>query len=118
MAEKPMATSTTMSEKKLLNTREAAEYLGIDYCNFRRARNLGYFGACRYPAPRFLGIGSSELGLRYRKSDLDDWLDNYPTYSTPTEYFQSAAGAHARKKGRPRKYKGAATAEEGTVDYA
>jgi hypothetical protein len=81
-------TAETDNEKKLLSSKEAAAYLGIDYCNFRKQRNKGYFGHDKYPAPKFINIGTSFQGIRYRTTDLDKWLLNFPG-STSTEKFFS-----------------------------
>ena len=79
--------------KKLLTSKEAAEYLGIDYCNFRKMRNKGYFGRDRYPAPKFINIGVSETGIRYRVTDLNEWLENFPTYNSTALHFKQTAEA-------------------------
>ena len=75
--------------KKLLTSKEAAAYLGLDYSNFRKSRNIGYFGRGRYPAPAFVNVGDTEQGIRYRVSDLDTWLENFPTFATPHEFYQA-----------------------------
>ena len=43
-----------------MSSKEAAAYLRLDYCNFRKQRNKGYFGRDRYPAPNYCFIGEGE----------------------------------------------------------
>lgn len=77
--------------KRVMTTREASEYTGIDYDYFRKARNRGYFGRDRYPAPKFFNFGDDQRTMRYLKEDLDIWLENYPRYNVPAEYFKKPA---------------------------
>lgn len=84
------------SVKKTLNTKEAAEYLGIDYCNFRKQRNKGYFGRDRYPAPAFIDTGISAQGFHYRVEDLDEWLRNFPSYTIPALHFKATADFNSK----------------------
>ena len=51
-----------------MSSKEAAAYLGLDYCNFRKQRNKGYFGRDRYPAPDFCFIGIDQK----RSYDLNE----------------------------------------------
>lgn len=89
--EKNLAESALAGQKKLLSSKEAAEYLGLDYCNFRKQRNKGYFGRDKYPAPPFINVGISEQGFMYRVEDLDEWLRNFPTYMIPALHFKETA---------------------------
>ena len=84
--------------KKTLSTKEAAEYLGFDYCNFRKQRNKGYFGRDRYPAPNYCFIGEGEQGMRYLKSELDRWRDNFPRHNQVALGFKQTAEAAAKFK--------------------
>ena len=85
-------------EKKILNTKEAAAYLGIDYCNFRKQRNKGYFGRDRYPAPAFIDTGYSEQGFHYRVEVLDKWIENFPSYTIPALHFKATADFDPKAK--------------------
>ena len=80
--------TSVQSGKKLLTSKEAAAYLGIDYCNFRKQRNKGYFGKDKYPAPKFIYIGESFQGIRYRVTDLDKWLSGYPVNISNQQLFK------------------------------
>ena len=81
-----------------MSSKEAAAYLGIDYCNFRKQRNKGYFGRDRYPAPDFCFLGIGEQGIRYLKSDLDRWRDNFPRHNQVALGFKQTAEAAAKFK--------------------
>jgi len=83
--------SESVSFKRLLSTKEAAAYLEIEYCNFRKQRNKGFFGRDRYPAPAFIDLGKSEQGFMYRVEDLDEWLKNFPSYTIPALHFKATA---------------------------
>lgn len=83
--------------KQLLTTKEAANYLGIEYNYFRKCRNKGYFGRDKYPAPPFINIGNAEKGIRYRVPDLDEWLANYPSYTFPAQFFKVTGGQSMSK---------------------
>ena len=76
-----------------MSSKEAAAYLGLDYCNFRKQRNKGYFGRDRYPAPDFCFIGVGEQGIRYLKSDLDRWRENFPRHNNVALAFKETAEA-------------------------
>ena len=81
-----------------MSTKEAAEYLRIDYCNFRKSRNKGYFGRGHYPAPAFVFMGIGEQGIKYLKSDLDSWRNNFPKYNNVALAFKETAEAAAKIK--------------------
>ena len=51
---------------RLLNTKEAAEYLGLSPYTLERWRYLG-------KGPRFIRVGSKSV--RYRQTDLDAFLE-------------------------------------------
>lgn len=97
MATEEETVKTENKNKKLLTTLEAANYLGIDYTYFRKCRNRGYFGRDKYPAPKFINIGDSEKGIRYRIEDLDEWLKNYPSYTIPALFFKNTIGNSMNK---------------------
>ncbi len=86
------------SEDIMMTSKLAAKYLGIDYCNFRKQRNKGYFGRDRYPAPDFIFQGEGEQGIRYLKSDLDRWRDNFPRHNNVALAFKQTAEAAAKFK--------------------
>ena len=86
------------NSKQLLTSEEAAAYLGIEYNYFRKCRNRGYFGKDEYPAPPFINIGVAEKGIRYRLSDLDKWLANYPSYTIPAQFFKQTGGQSMNRK--------------------
>jgi hypothetical protein len=81
-----------------MSSKEAAAYLGLDYCNFRKQRNKGYFGRDRYPAPDFCFIGIGEQGIRYLKSDLDRWRENFPRHNNVALAFKKTAEAAVKFK--------------------
>ena len=81
-----------------MSSKEAAAYLRLDYCNFRKQRNKGYFGRDRYPAPNYCFIGEGEQGMRYLKSELDRWRDNFPRHNQVALSFKQTAEAAAKFK--------------------
>ena len=81
-----------------MSSKEAAAYLRLDYCNFRKQRNKGYFGRDRYPAPNYCFIGEGEQGMRYLKSELDRWRDNFPRHNQVALGFKQTAEAAAKFK--------------------
>ena len=56
----------------ILKTPEAAEYLGLSVPTLARFRTLG-------GGPKYAKLGSS---VRYRKADLDAWLESRLVRST------------------------------------
>ena len=81
-----------------MSSKEAAAYLRLDYCNFRKQRNKGYFGRDRYPAPDYIFQGEGEQGMKYVKADLDRWLDNFPRHNQVALGFKQTAEAAAKFK--------------------
>ena len=68
-------------EKRVLTTREAAEYLGISYSYLRTIRMTGQIKERLAPPPHvFIG-----RALRYVKEDLDRWIDAQPRHRIPKE---------------------------------
>lgn len=57
---------------EILNTKEAAEYVRLGKPTLERFRISG-------DGPRFLKLGGA---VRYRKADLDAWLESRLTSST------------------------------------
>ena len=62
--------SSTMS--KMLDTREAAEYIGMSESWLRQSRMNGHLEG-RTPPPPFIRIGRA---IRYSPTDLDNWLQS------------------------------------------
>ena len=56
----------------LLNTNEAAQYLGLQPSTLRNARSLGKLAGTSAPPYKKLGAI-----VRYEKSALDEWLDQF-----------------------------------------
>jgi len=59
--------------KEILTEKEAAIYIGMSRSFLSQDRMNGY-RVNRTPGPPFLKLGRS---IRYRKQDLDDWLDKH-----------------------------------------
>lgn len=55
---------------QVLRPREAARYVGVSRPTIDRWRKAGKF-------PKALQLGAQAIG--WRRSDLDDWLNNRPT---------------------------------------
>ena len=67
-----------MSEDKFLTTQEAAKKFGIPIGTLIKARNKG-------DGPQFLKLGgANNAPLRYRETDIQDWLDSN-TFSSVAE---------------------------------
>ena len=60
------------SGPKLIDTKEAAEYIGMSPSFLSQSRMTGPLKN-RTPAPPYVKIGKSVM---YRRSDLDAWLDS------------------------------------------
>lgn len=65
-------------KKQLLTTREAARYIGFGVDTMKRSRIQGYL--CGVRPPKFVRIGKK--AIRYRVSDLDDWLNQQERFET------------------------------------
>lgn len=63
-------------QNKLINTKEAATYLGVSMAFLERDRWAG----ARIP---FIKVGSR--AVRYRLNDLDKYLDSQVRYSTSAQ---------------------------------
>lgn len=59
--------------KDILTEKEAAIYIGMSRSFLRQDRMNGY-RVNRTPGPSFLKLGHS---IRYRKQDLNEWLDKH-----------------------------------------
>lgn len=61
-------------EKRLLTSKEAANYIGVAESYLRQVRMTGQIGG-RIAPPPHIEIGRS---IRYDKADLDAWIDSLP----------------------------------------
>lgn len=61
-------------EKRLLTSKEAANYIGLGESYLRQVRMTGRIGGRMAPSPH-IEIGRS---IRYDKADLDTWIDSFP----------------------------------------
>lgn len=59
--------------KNLLDTHQAAEYLGTTMNSLKQGRGTGLLWGL--PAPKFVKL---QRAVRYRKETLDAWLDSLP----------------------------------------
>ena len=66
-----------MTNKKLLEEKQAAEYISMSRSYLRRSRTEGKIKN-RTPGPRWIKIGLRSI--RYAISDLDEWIVNFPKY--------------------------------------
>ena len=57
-------------EKKYLTAKEAAIYTGISHSHLAKLRTSGK--GCQFVR---IGNGPTKALIRYRKKDLDEWLD-------------------------------------------
>ncbi len=65
--------------KRLLDTKEAAAYLGISDASLRKRRCVG-------DGPAFIR-DPNRSSIRYKKEDLDEWIDSQPTYTSTAGYM-------------------------------
>ncbi len=71
-----------------LNNTNAAIYLGVSPDMLRLSRHTGYLFKGVAP-PQFLKIGSA---VRYRRDELDRWLESHKQYSNTAEVLRSKIG--------------------------
>ena len=65
-------------QKQVMNTKEAAAYIGVSYSYMRAIRAQGPLEGRLTPPPvRHIDTGSQKTAL-YLKSDLDEWLRRLP----------------------------------------
>ncbi len=62
-------------EKQLLTSKEAAAYLGLSEGYLRALRCTGQIKG-RLTPPPFVRIGRGRGGIRYARTDLDEWVFN------------------------------------------
>ncbi len=65
---------------ELLRDPEAAKILGTTAVRLRNARVTGMLGDV--PAPPFVKLGRA---VRYRRSDLEAWIENLRTYQNTSQ---------------------------------
>lgn len=66
-------------EKQVMNTKEAAAYIGISYSYMRAIRAQGPLDGRLTPPPvRYIDPQSQKTAL-YLKDELDEWLRSLPT---------------------------------------
>jgi len=58
---------------EVLNEKQAAAYLNLSLAFLRRRRSLGTPPGS-IPGPKYAKLGKA---VRYRREDLDDWLEKY-----------------------------------------
>ena len=64
--------------KEVMNTREAAEYIGVLYSYMRAIRSQGpREGKMTHPPVHYIDIKSQKTAL-YLKEELDEWLRRLP----------------------------------------
>ena len=68
-----------------LNNANAATYLGVSAGMLRLSRHTGFLFK-GVATPQFLKIGG---GVRYRRNELDSWLDSHKQFSTTQEVLSS-----------------------------
>ena len=67
------------------NNKNAAIYIGVSPDMLRLSRHNGYLFKGVAPPP-YLKIGSA---IRYRRDDLDSWLDSHKKYHSTSEVLRS-----------------------------
>lgn len=73
--------------ENLLNTDDAANYLGVASTTLRRSRWSGTL--CGVIAPRFIKLGTKTV--RYERDVLNKWLADCTTYDNTAQLPQSAS---------------------------
>ena len=68
-------------DHELFDTREAAAYIHMSEGFLKQVRSTGNLPG-RTPGPRYLKLGRK---IRYRKSDLDSWLEAREVEAEPYE---------------------------------
>ena len=62
-------------EKRLLTSKEAAQYIGLSEGYLRALRCTGKVKG-RLTPPSFVRVGTGRGGIRYVKTDLDEWISD------------------------------------------
>ena len=78
-----------------MDTRQAAEYMGLSASWLAHARMRG-------EGPRWIQIAGSKI-IKYDSNDLDDWLESMKVPGGRPEAPLSAFTSHSRRRGRPTK---------------
>jgi hypothetical protein len=95
---------------QLLDTHEAAIYVGFSESYLRKARAKGWRGSSRTPGPVFARI--SGVGVRYKRVDLDAFLSGLPTFRTVAEEAAAKRAAEAQTLRGARKWSAQIAAEK------
>ena len=66
-------------EKQVMNTREAAKYIGISYSYMRQIRTQGPIEGRLMPPPVHYIDSASQKTALYLKEELNEWLRRLPT---------------------------------------
>lgn len=66
-------------EKQVMNTREAAKYIGISYSYMRQIRAQGPIEGRLTPPPVHYIDSASQKTALYLKDEVDKWLRSLPT---------------------------------------
>ena len=75
------------TEQNLLNSEQAAKFLGIQATTLKQSRHTGVL--LGEPAPPFLKMGRS---TRYRMSSLLEFRDQFSEYRNTSEYGSAMGG--------------------------
>lgn len=67
-------------DSKILDSKEAAQYLCVSEISIRNSRITGLLGGIK--APSFRKIGRKVI---YMKLDLDMWIEGLPSYENTTQ---------------------------------
>ena len=67
----------------VLNTAQAAKYIGFSKSELDRARISGEL--CGETPPKFFRVGKK--AVRYRVEDLDNWLNNQKRYESLAQQY-------------------------------
>ncbi len=66
-------------EKQVMNTKEAAKYIGISYSYMRQIRAQGPIEGRLTPPPVHYIDSASQKTALYLKDEVDKWLKSLPT---------------------------------------
>ena len=72
-------------ETLALSTKDAAKYIGVSKQRLDLSRITG--NLCGIAPPPFFRVGKKLV--RYKKTDLEKWLENQPTFNSLADEFVS-----------------------------
>jgi excisionase family DNA binding protein len=79
-----MATKLPSSDlPEYMTTKQAAEYLGVSYQYLEIGRHRHRHG------PPYIAMGGKGTAVRYKKSDLDEWMTNHRRTHTGEPHKQT-----------------------------